>query len=79
MAAYTRFTTFEDAFYFYVQAKSLPVVASSEAERSRYVRVSILLSWVALEEALKGALTIWQTRGRITGSVPKKLYERLCS
>lgn len=44
---------------------------------SRYVRVSILLSWVALEEALKAALTIWQTRGRITGSVPKNLYERL--
>ena len=77
MARVTRFTAFEDAFYFFNQAKGLPTVSTSEPMMERYVRVSILLSWIAFEEAVKGSTQMLLQRGKITAPVPKRPYDRL--
>jgi hypothetical protein len=76
MATFYRFTVFEDAFFFCNQAKGLPDVLSTVPLKERYSRASIILSWVALEEALSTSETVLRKRGVINGDVPKKLREK---
>jgi hypothetical protein len=47
-----RFSSLDDAFHFFNQAKGAPNIASSTPLIDRCCRVSILLSWAAVEEAL---------------------------
>lgn len=77
MAHFTRFSTFEDAFHFYVRANSLPHTSSAGAEVDRCVRVSILLSWVGFEEALKESAAMLRKQGALTTTAPRKLYQAL--
>ena len=53
MTRFVRYLTFEDAFFFGNEAKTIPLLASTEATIQRYLRVCVLLSWVALEEVVK--------------------------
>ena len=57
-----RFAPLEDALYFCSQAGAQ---VSSFGEMERFARVSILLSWMGLEEAVKSSVKALQQAGYI--------------
>ncbi len=77
MSLVYRFTTLDDASSFLLEAKSLPVVATTTRAVQRSVRACILLSWVALEESFDHAVELWNSKGQTFGPLPGPLRSRL--
>ena len=77
MSMIYRFTTLDDAYAFLLEAKGLPDVGTAKLRIQRCVRACILLSWVALEEALNRSIEHWNQEGRAFGPLPGSLKPRL--
>jgi hypothetical protein len=77
MTVYVNVPTLDEAFYFLNQAKGLPHTASSQPLNERYLRVCILLSWVAAEEALSDAIDDLKNSGKLTSGTKGGLADRL--
>ena len=73
------FTTLNDAYALLLEAKGLPSVAIATPRVQRCVRACILLSWVALEEALDHAIELWNRKGLALGVLPGTLRPRIAA
>lgn len=70
-------TTLDDAYYFLNRSKGLPDVPRSVPLKQRYLRATVIFSWIALEEMLdySGADAV---RRRILRETPRgSLLDRL--
>ena len=77
MSLVYRFTPPDDAYALLVEARGLPIVATTTRRMQRCVRACILLSWVALEEGLDHAIELWSHEGRHFGTLPGPLMRRI--
>jgi hypothetical protein len=77
MTVYVNVPTLDEAFYFLNQAKGLPPTASSQLLKERYLRVCILLSWVAAEEGLSDAIDDLKSSGKSTSRIQGGLADKL--
>jgi hypothetical protein len=67
-----------DASWFLHQAEGLPEVPKSEQLTLRYLRATVVFSWVALEQMLKTAVDDYVAQGRLVrSSVPERLRDKL--
>jgi hypothetical protein len=56
MYHFVRYFTLEDAYYFLNQVRGLPDIPGSADLRERFMRSAMILSWVAVEEALESII-----------------------
>jgi hypothetical protein len=52
MSTLTHFTTIEDAYYYFFQAKSSPDTSQGFSVKQRHLRTAVLLGWVAVDDAV---------------------------
>jgi hypothetical protein len=50
------FTTLEDAYFYYYQAKAASDTKRGQQIRQRHLRTCVFLSWIAVEDALKSRI-----------------------
>lgn len=74
MGVFYYYTILDDANFFIDQAKGLPTVPSSNPLRDRNIRMSILCSWIALEEVLEFTI---EEQDLQKSAPPKPLRNRL--
>ena len=77
MSALYSFTTLDDAFFFLNQVKGLPDIRTSRQMREAFVRASVVLSWVAVEEGVEHAIHILELKGQLCIDPPKQFRDRL--
>jgi hypothetical protein len=61
MSLLTFFTTIEDAYYYYYQAKGASDTKDGRVIKQRHLRTAVLLGWVAVDDAL----AIWMKEARL--------------
>jgi len=67
-----------DACWFLNQAKGLPDIPRTQQLISRYLRATVVFSWVALEQMLGYAIDKYVSPGKLVReSVPARLRDRL--
>jgi hypothetical protein len=67
-----------DAYWFLHQAKGLPDVPKSQQLVLRYLRATVVFSWVALEQMLGSTIDDYVSRGKLVrSSVPTRLRDKL--
>jgi hypothetical protein len=67
-----------DACWFLNQAKGLPDVPKTQQLISRYLRATVVFSWVALEQMLTAAIDEYIAKGKmVRSSIPKRLRDKL--
>ncbi|MDX6382612.1 MAG: hypothetical protein QOK48_185 [Blastocatellia bacterium] len=67
-----------DACWFLNQAKGLPDIPKTKQLLSRYLRATVVFSWVALEQMLGYAIDEYVANGKlIRASVPSRLRDRI--
>jgi hypothetical protein len=72
-----RITTLDDAFALLNELRGLPDIPVSAARRQRLIRSSIILSWVAVEEALDYFIDSYSLCARADYPGGSKLLQRL--
>ena|SRR5882672_1429283 len=71
------YTTLDDASYFLNQVCGLPETATSTPLRRRYVSTCIVLSWVAVEQALRDTIGELRKTGRLPAGTKRGLADRI--
>jgi hypothetical protein len=67
-----------DAYWFLHQVEGLPKVPTSEQLTFRYLRATVVFSWVALEQMLNAAIDDYVAQGKLVrSSVPERLRDKL--
>jgi hypothetical protein len=67
-----------DACWFLHQAEGLPEVPKSDELALRYLRSTVVFSWVALEQMLNATVDDYVAQGILVGSlVPERLRDKL--
>lgn len=61
MSLLTFFTTIEDAYYYYFQAKGTSDTKNGRVTQQRHLRTTILLGWVAVDDAMAS----WMKEARL--------------
>src|SRR5258706_10608223 len=70
--------TLNDACWFLNQAKGLPEIPKTQQLTSRYLRATVISSWVALEQMLIAAVREYVAQGKLVrSSIPKRLRDKL--
>jgi hypothetical protein len=74
MSSLTHFTTIEDAYYYFFQAKGTSDTTQGTPVKQRHLRTAVLLAWVAIDDAVAAFVLqtgiVWpRDRGR--GLFPK--------
>ena len=77
MTRLLRITTLEDAFALLNELRGLPDIPVSAARRQRLIRSSIILGWVAVEEALDYFIDSYSLGTRADFPTGSKLLQRL--
>ena len=75
MSLLTFFTTIEDAYYYYFQAKGASDTKNGRVIKQRHLRTAVLLGWVAVDDAMacwtKEVKSIWPRDCKGPRSFPK--------
>jgi len=75
MSLLTFFTTIEDAYYYYFQAKGISDTKNGRVIKQRHLRTAILLGWVAVDDAMacwiQEAKIVWPRDCKGPRSFPK--------
>jgi len=61
MSLLTFFTTIEDAYYYYFQAKGASNTKEGRVLKQRHLRTAIILGWVAVDDAMAS----WMENGKL--------------
>ena len=77
MSRLTYCSTLDDAYFFLNQSKYLSGTPSIRPLQQRYIRACILHSWIALEEMLDHAIQDLEKLGKMNGSPPGPLSQKL--
>lgn len=72
-----RIPTLEDSFALLNELRGLPDIPVSAARRQRLIRSSIILGWVAVEEALEYFIDSYSLADRVDCPSSGKLLQRL--
>ena len=75
MSTLTHFTTIEDAFYYFFQAKGTPETPQGITVKKRHLRTALLLGWVSVDDAVAALIrsreSSWQHRCKGARLFPK--------